>query len=186
MQIETYLIEETEKMIANPEDLDEWKTKCEELNLKGQLSLVKEEGTSPIPFPRMTKEEQAVYDVLTPNYDTIESYKKDTIPLRILSLIALANKEKYFNQIRIYFDNVQDDPIAVGIDDNYNKYMIGRWGKELLDIPSLRKLAAERLITKRKADISKVKADIKAYEDSLRENIEAELMGIKSKPYLSI
>ena len=98
MNIETYLIEECQELIENPEELKEWKEKVSTLGLIGQESLAAE-GKSPIPFPAMNLEQKNVYKMVLAQECKVEDYSKDTIPMRVLSLIALARQEDYF----IYF-----------------------------------------------------------------------------------
>lgn len=146
MAIETYLIEDSEKMISEPEHLDEWKKTVEELGLKGQKSLTKEDK-SPCPFPLLNEGMKRVYSVLCPNKTSVKDYSNSTIPLRVLSLIALAEREHYFHKIEIWDDSENPDPIAVGyLTDSWDspRYIIARWGDELKDFASLQKEAIKR------------------------------------------
>lgn len=147
MAIETFLIEEAEKLIAEPEQIEEWTKTVEELGLKGQQELVKPEK-SPIPFQPMNRRMQRVYQTLCPARIEVAKYNKSTIPLRVLSLIALAQKEEYFKEIEIWYDDKEPDPIAVGLTksryDDDGMFILARWGDELKDFPTLLNEAKER------------------------------------------
>jgi len=155
MAIEIFFIEEMDKVITENENLDKWLDTVNELGLEGQLSLVSE-GKTPIPFKRMTNIERNVYEYLCPNYENVKKYKGSAIPLRVLSLIALAEKEKYFGRIDIWYASENPDPIVVGYkcrpgqdpNDvckyvNDGIYMIARWGDELKSFYELQKMAKE-------------------------------------------
>jgi len=160
MAIETFLIEDSEKMIAEPEHLEEWTKTVEELKLEGQKELVKPDK-SPIPFLPMNANMRAVYKTLCPLYQDVKKYSSSTIPLRVLSLIALAQKEEYFKEIEIWHADDKPDPIAVGyIKDRYSndgQFIIARWGDELQDFPTLEAKAKEiyrKRVTAKVAEIS--------------------------------
>lgn len=166
MAIETYLIEDSEKMVAEPEHLEDWLKTIEELGLEGQKTLTKEEK-SPIPFPLLNTGMERVYKTLCPTKTEIKKYSHSTIPLRVLSLIALAEREKYFNRIEIWDDNEKPDPIAVGyINGSYSSpmHIIARWGDELKDFASLKKEAMarwkEQKTAKWRAEISELQAKL--------------------------
>lgn len=154
MAIETYLIEDSEKMIAEPEHLEEWTKTVEELGLDGQKGLAREDK-SPVPFPMMNEGMKRVYKTLCPQQTRVKAYSNSTIPLRVLSLIALSEREKYFNKIEIWDDQESPDPIAVGyLNDSYSSplYIIARWGDELRDFASLKKEAIAKWKERKSAE----------------------------------
>jgi len=146
MAIETFLIEEAEKLISEPEELEQWTKTVEELGLEGQKELMKPDK-SPIPFQSMNKNMQAVYKTLCPVKHKVKTYKSSTIPVRVLSLIALAQKEGYFQEIEIWSAEDKPDPVAVGFTgstwSNDGVFIIARWGEELTDFITLEKKAKE-------------------------------------------
>jgi hypothetical protein len=175
MAIETYLIEDAEKFISEPEHLEEWSKLVDELELTGQRGLAHPEK-SPIPFEAMKEVEQRVYNTLCPNVYEVKDYKNCTIPLRVLSLIALAEREKHFTKIRIWDDIKSPDPIAVGIvyNDPNNEwsgksyFKIGRWGDELRSFAELKQMAVKRWIEEKTL---KLKENISEAQQNL-ENIQ--------------
>lgn len=158
MAIELFLIEEADKLIAEANSIDEWKQKIEDLGLEGQKQLCIE---SPIPFVRLKTTEIRVYEELCPNRSNVKDYKEDVIPLRVLSLIALAEKEKYFGKIEIWHNYSKPDPIVIGYKkdskgeaDKYNNdgvFIIARWGDELRSFAELQEMAKKQWIERNKA-----------------------------------
>lgn len=138
---QTFLVEETKELIYDSDKIEEWKAKCEELGLTGQLSLMTD-GKSPIPFECMNEAVKRVYETLCPMKEKYKTYHKTAIPLEVLSLIALAEKESYFDEIEIWFDDKTPDPLAVGTvkDGTWNKkyYPIARWGDVLRPFDELK------------------------------------------------
>lgn len=159
MAIETFLIEEAEALITDVELNEEWKQKVEELGLEGQKSLCNP-GKSPIPFVRLKKGEERMFEELCPNRTSVKDYKEDTIPLRVLSLIALAEKEGYFGKIEIWHNYGSPDPIAVGYKKNSEGkadkwtndgiFIIARWGDELRSFAELLSIAKKQWIETQK------------------------------------
>jgi hypothetical protein len=150
MAVETYLIEENSPLISEPEELDKWKELINKCGLEGQKTLVGKENKSPIPFPVMTAQMQAVYSTLCPHQTKASEYSTTAIPVRVLSMIALAVSECYFDEIYIWADDKNPDPIVVGMKKDAvqswreTRYILARWGDELRSFPELLKIAIER------------------------------------------
>ena len=96
------------------EALDEWKATAKELGMEGQLGLTKDDN-SPIPYPFMNESMKRVYETLCPNKTHFIDYKNTTIPLDVLKQISFSVKEKHFNEIYIWADDKEPDPLAVGM-----------------------------------------------------------------------
>jgi hypothetical protein len=79
-----------------------------------------------------------------------KKYDKSTIPREVLKEIALAEKEQYFEKIKIWYDDASPDPLVVGyikVDSyTYVKHMIARFGDEILPFEELEIKATNRLI----------------------------------------
>lgn len=166
MAIETYLIEEADALITDTETIDEWKAKVSELNLEGQQKLVNGGNSNPIPFLRITKGEQRVYEELCPLRTDVHKYSNSTIPLRVLSLIALAQKEQYFDVIEIWDNTAAPDPVAVGIKGTTysgDVYLIARWGDELRSFAELKAIAMKQWIEKKTADLKIKLSNVENY-----------------------
>ena len=85
-----------------------------------------------------------MFEVLCPVADEVCAYDKAPIPLEVLGLIKLSEDEGYFKSIKIWHDNVDPDPLAVGYAvDEYEGgiYLIARWGAEKMSFEHLLKTA---------------------------------------------
>jgi hypothetical protein len=144
--VQTFIVEESKELIYDSDKIQEWKNKCEELGLSNQL-LLAEKDKSPVPFECMNEVQKRVYETLCPAKENYKQYKRTAIPLEVLSLIALAEKEGYFNEIQIWYDNKTPDPIAVGLiketDWRYLYYSIAKWGDELRPFEELKEKAMQ-------------------------------------------
>jgi hypothetical protein len=169
--VQTFLVEESKELIYDSEKIDEWKAKCEELGLSEQLALCQPEK-SPIPFEYMNTVTQRVYQTLCPTVQEYRKYNKTAIPLEVLSLIALAEKESYFDQIEIWYDDKTPDPIAVGLlkgnSYNYKYYTIARWGDVLRPFKELKEKAIQVYTNSSRINLQRKLAEAK----SLLENVE--------------
>lgn len=116
--VETYIIEETESLIYDNEKLEKWNNHVSELGLKGQEKIVVGEK-SPIPFMFVKKGMKHVFETLCPRQVKVEDYDVTPIPVEILDLIALSNKEEYFDRIQIWYDDKDPDPLCIGVLGHY-------------------------------------------------------------------
>lgn len=160
--VESFLIEEVEPLISDQVQLDEWTELVDRLDLDKQKELVTG-GASPIPFVNMNAKAQRIYETLCPAKVEYKSYGKTAIPVRVLSLIALAEKEKYFKHIEIWYDDKSPDPIAIGYKDGKytrEKHMIARWGDVLRSQNELAELALDRLRDKYEVEIEKARQSL--------------------------
>lgn len=117
--VETYIMEETQALIYDDAKLDEWNKYVNDLGLTGQHSIVKP-TKSPMPFIHVTPVLKNIFNTLCPVAVSIEKYNVAPIPLEILSLVSLAKREHYFEEIQIWYDDKATDPVCVGI--NYENY----------------------------------------------------------------
>jgi hypothetical protein len=128
--VETYLVEETADLIYDGEKLDKWNALVAELGLKGQTHICKPDK-SPIPFLVMNQEMTAIFETLCPTQVSVENYNQMPIPVEILDLIALSRKENYFEQIYIWYDEKQKDPVCIGEKRRYRiNIKSGGWYKD--------------------------------------------------------
>lgn len=112
--VETFIIEETAELIYDNEKLTQWNSLVAELGLTGQTAIVSPDK-SPIPFMHMKKSLGNVFSELCPRNVCVEEYSATPIPVEILSLIALAKREGYFQKIEIWYDDKDPDPVCIGI-----------------------------------------------------------------------
>lgn len=144
--VQSFIVEESKELIYDSEKIDEWKAKCEELGLTEQLAL-STPGKSPIPFESMNTVSNRVYSTLCPAKVKYKAYKKTAIPLEVLSLIALSEKEHYFEEIEIWYDDKTPDPLAVGVNKiqswEREYFLIARWGDVLRPFEELKEKAIQ-------------------------------------------
>ncbi len=154
MAVEIYLEPELAEMVSNPEITEEWKQLAESLGMEGQLSLTKpksegEADKNPSPYIHMNKKMERVFAVLCPEVVDYKKYDKSTIPREVLKEIALAEKEKFFDKICIWYDDASPDPLVVGYikkgSYDFTKHMIARFGDEVLPFEELEIKAENRL-----------------------------------------
>ena len=120
--VETFITEETAELIYDGEQLERWNELIAELGLEGQSAIVQPKK-SPIPFMHMKEGLKNVFETLCPVKVGVEQYNKTPIPVEILDLIALSNREGYFSRIEVWYDDKSPDPVVVG-----SLKLFGEWG----------------------------------------------------------
>lgn len=151
MAVEIYLEPEVQELAQSKELTEQWKNQCIELGLEGQLSMLNKdsENAKPSPYVFMNNGLCNLFATLCPAVVDYKKYNKSTIPMEVLGQIALCEKNKYFHSIKIWYDDVDPDPVVVGyIKDgayDYTKHLIARFGDEVLPLEVLRDKARGRL-----------------------------------------
>jgi hypothetical protein len=195
MAVEIYLEPELLDMVGSQEVTDEWKMLVEELGLEGQQKLIspKTDGDNknPSPYIHMNKKFERILAVLCPEAVDYKKYDKTTIPREVLREIALCEKEKYFDKIKIWYDDASPDPVVVGYikesEYSYIKHIIARFGDEILPFDILENKATDRMktriITKLKASLSSVDVFIDDFFNPSRygssDDFRVEVEGVK-------
>lgn len=103
MIIETYLIEKPKTLATDTETNKEWLHKIGELGLEFKKNLCKQNQKS-IPFYRLRDGEVRMFNILCPEKTSVETYAENTIPLEVLSVIALAKQKGYFGRIEVWYN----------------------------------------------------------------------------------
>lgn len=119
--VETFLVEETIELLHDGEKLEQWNNLVAELQLKGQTEIVSPDK-SPIPYLHMKGTLVNVFNILCPRHVSIEEYDVTPIPVEILNLVALSKKERHFQKIEIWYDDVKPDPACIGITGSWEEY----------------------------------------------------------------
>jgi hypothetical protein len=174
--VETYIIEETQELIYDNEKLDQWNQLIESLGLQGQKTVVKTDK-SPIPFLWMNETLVNVFEELCPRKVMIGVYNKTPIPVEILSLVSLCQKEEYFGKIEVWYNDKSPDPAVIGYrytkgnsewELNYyaEKYLIGRWADVKASIAELTEKAKQLFIRRRTNELT---LQIKQHERELQD-----------------
>jgi hypothetical protein len=126
--VETFLIEETVDLIYDNEKLQKWNDLVAQLDLKGQSQIVKPEK-SPIPFMHMKKGIVEVFKTLCPVKINVREFNLTPIPLEILDLISLSEREQYFGEVQIWFDDAKPDPVCIGVLQNWILHKPGSYNQ---------------------------------------------------------
>lgn len=127
--VETFIIEETASLIYDNEQLDRWNELVNDLGLKGQTEITKP-TKSPIPFMFIKKSMEKVFETLCPRKVDISEYNVTPIPVEILDLVSLSKREGYFQEIQIWYDDKNPDPLCVGVSCSYYGYTGDSWSSE--------------------------------------------------------
>lgn len=125
--VETFFVEETLNLVHNNEALTKWNEKVEELGLEGQKSVV-QVGKSPIPFLWMNASMINTFTTLCPTKEPVAKYSKTPIPVELLEVISLCQKEGYFDEMKVWYNERDKDPVIVGY--KWGEYSEHDWGKE--------------------------------------------------------
>lgn len=126
--VETFLIEETVSLIYDNAELEKWNNYVKELGLEGQTKIVSHDK-SPIPFMFMKTGLHNVFETLCPRKVSVKEYHCSPIPLEILQLISLSEKENYFSKIEIWYDDKNPDPACIGVIENWILYKKGTYDR---------------------------------------------------------
>lgn len=154
MAVEIYSEPELQEMVSskNNEELETWKELVATLDMEGQQSLVSGDKQSPSPYMYMTDHTVCIFGILCPVAVDYKKYNKTTIPVAVLKEIAYCNEMQMFDSIKIWYDDVEKDPVVVGYIRNPNNsptlHLIARFGDEVLPFEILREKALKRLMEK--------------------------------------
>jgi len=184
--VETFIVEETSNLIHDNDALQRWNESVETLGLQGQKTVIKKEK-SPIPFLWMNSALIATFETLCPTKVAVEKYDKSPIPVEILDLLKLSKNEGYFNEVEIWYNEVDKDPVCIGYhfgerserQSDYwkkayaEKYLIGRWADVKASLDTLTKKAKQVFIQNTKnqlvIDIRRKQRELEDIEETANE-----------------
>lgn len=129
--------------------LDEWRSLVERLGMKGQMECNKGSDANPIPYMRLNSKWHKVLRTVCPSASDYKAYNHSTVPMDVLEEISFALSIEVFDNIQIWYDEVEKDPFVVGMKRNANYsqkfFLIAQFGEELLPFEVLETKAKERL-----------------------------------------
>jgi len=149
MQVETFEIEDATSEASEMANDSAALELIQTLGLQGQMKKTNMETVTRIPYQMLTQEARLVYKALFTHTARVENYSADTIPLRVLQVIAHAKSLNCFRYLEIWYpENARiDDPVLVGFvgptDYQGDYHILARWGKALIDFETLKKEAIE-------------------------------------------
>lgn len=158
--VEIFLEPELEELVSEPDKLKEWHEAVARLGLDGQKKIAAPEK-SPIPFPIINQQMRLVYSTLCPAHEELKKFSDTAIPLRVLQVAELCQRESYFGELHVWHNNQEKDPILVGVKQDpelswrKTEYIVARWGDELRSFAELKTLAIARFKEDKAAKLSR-------------------------------
>lgn len=164
MLVETF----EQKVEHHPEACEEASRLIEELGLVGQQTLTNpEQAETRCPYRQWHADEMEVYSLLCPSTDKAEDYDADTIPLRVLQVLAHAKSLEIYETFRVLHaaNPAVKDPVLVGVPTGQQWsrskwHILARWGAELDEFPVLADKAARLKAAKMLDEVLKVRAEV--------------------------
>lgn len=156
------------------ESSDEWQSICTELGLQKQLSKSGKIEKVGNPYMKIDPRSERVYKMLCPAIVDYKKYEASTFPLEVLQEASRCEKNGWFKKMEVWYDDKSPDPFLVGLEYETNewqaqKFLIARWGDELLPF--------EQLVSKA---ISRFTAGYKRALDRLIMDCELRLKDVES------
>jgi hypothetical protein len=173
MATQIFIEPELETLQQNAE---EWEQLCTDLELKQQLKKIGKVEKIANPYMRLDPRTERVYEMLCPRKEIYTDYKAGTLPLEVLQEIHRCKKNEWFPVIAVWYDDKSPDPFLIGYDskkDEANKYLIARWGDELLPFEQLMAKAIDRYKEAYKRALNRLIADC----EFRKQHIEGEIRG---------
>jgi hypothetical protein len=128
----------------------------------------------------MNQVSKRVYETLCPAKVDLIKYGKTPIPLEVLGLIQLSQREKYFSKIQIWYDDKSPDPLAVGVIPDRNGYtwndelyLIARWGDVLRPFEELKEMAIKVFTNSKRIEITRSIAQAEQQLKTLEIDVQA-------------
>ena len=124
IEVQSFLMQDTAKIMIDDQEKELWEGLVKKLNLKNQV-LTKENPDikNANPFLFLREQMKTVFETLCPIKMDYKDFDKGIIPTEILLLIDMAEQNKYFHEIKIWYDDVKPDPLCIGIKNGtYHSY----------------------------------------------------------------
>jgi hypothetical protein len=173
MPTQVFIEPELEKLHENSKD---WEHLCTGLELKLQLKKIGKVEKIANPYMKLDPRSERVYEMLCPRKELYTTYKASTLPLEVLQEIRRCKENEWFPVIAIWYDDKSPDPFLIGYDSkkvDANKFLIARWGDELLPFEHLLEKAIYRYKEAYKLALNRLIADC----EFRKLNIEGEIIG---------
>lgn len=159
------------------ENAEEWANICQELGLYKQLQKAGKVEKVGNPYQKVDPRSERVFKMLCPVSVNYKLYEASTLPLDVLQEISRCEKNGWFKHINVWYDDKSPDPFLIGYDhkDEWqgNKFLIARWGDELLPFEQLVTKAINRFKDAYKRALNVLIADCECRS----RDIEADIQG---------
>lgn len=167
MLVQTYEVEETTSEAAGLAADHEALELIDSLNLVGQLNLTNRDTVERFPYRKLAKTEAQVFGVLCPQRTKLESYSDGIIPLRVLQVAAHVQRTGYCDYLEVWHPENADikDPFLIGCKKSgydYERYLLARWGEELLSMEEMAACAKKIWAQKLKVHVGKIQREVEA------------------------
>jgi hypothetical protein len=181
MQIKEFTVEPAPSEASTMAQDSEACELIEQLGLKGQKKLITPETETRCRYAKMTKLEVTVYGTLFPQHTEITEYESQSIPLRVLQILALCMQEKQFDKYVVWHQaDPKKDPLLVGIKKtgqwSEDVYLIAQWGDALAPFEALTAKAELVIEAKVRAGLLKVQQSVAAALATVKQDVHAELL----------
>lgn len=185
MQVETF----EQQVERHPEACDEAERLIGELGLGGQQAITSpNDGAPRCPYRQWTAIEHEMYSLLCPSVDKVEDYCADTIPLRVLQVLAHAKMLGIYESFEVWHaaSPAVKDPILVGVPHSETwrkekRHLLARWGSELDEFPAMVRQAAAIKRTKLLGDAAKLVAKAREFQERVMASVDGtDLMGVSA------
>jgi hypothetical protein len=156
------------------ENAEEWKQLCTGLDLKQQLKKLGKVEKIANPYMKLDPRTERVYKMLCPRRELYTAYEASTLPLEVLQEIHRCKENEWFPVIAVWYDDKSPDPFLIGYDSkkgDANKFLIARWGNELLPFEQLVEKAINRYQDAYKRALDRLTLDC----DARKKNIEGDI-----------
>lgn len=136
MTTQLFIEPELEKLHENS---GEWEQLCAGLGLQKQLKKAGKVEKVGNPYMKLDPRTERVYEILCPRRELYTAYEASTLPLEVLQEIHRCKENEWFPKIEVWHDDKSPDPFLIGYDSKKwgNKFLIARWGDELLPFEQL-------------------------------------------------
>lgn len=136
MTTQIFIEPELEKL---SEHATEWEQLCSGLGLRNQLKKIGKAEKIANPYLKLDQRTERVYQMLCPRKELYTDYGAGTLPLDVVQEIHRCKQNGWFVQMEIWYDDKSPDPFLIGYDNKKmgNKFLIARWGDELLPFEQL-------------------------------------------------
>lgn len=158
------------------ENSEEWEQLCAGLGLQKQLKKAGKVEKVGNPYMKLDPRTERIYEMLCPRKEVYTSYEASTLPLEVLQEIHRCKKNEWFPVIEVWYDDKSPDPFLIGYDSKKgyaNKFLIARWGDELLLFEQLVDKAIDRYKEAYKRALNRLIQDC----ESRKQDIEGEIRG---------